>query len=294
MRRVFITIRFMIFTIVFVLSLFYGKAAFSEVVIINEIEQLNTILKNVSLSSLVIFDVDEVLVYPENIVQLQIASSFWESTMVDFEKNLGEEKRDLLHSIMLLQSNWKLTNEMIPKLIHNLQLKKIKVLALTAFRSGKMGKIESVEDWRNMHLKKHDIDFSVTAGFPERYFEINKLNIINGKKIPVYKDGIMYTNHHPKGTVLKAFLEQVDFNPKEIIFIDDKIHNVRDVEEFCKVANIKFVGVHDNRIMAKHNIFDKNLGKYQFQYLEHYHVWLSDSEAKKKIANTQGKIFSSP
>lgn len=269
-------------------SLFYIKTSFAETVVIHDVKELGTVLKNAPADALMIFDVDEVLVYPENIVQLQVAAPFWEATMDNLEKRLGKPTRDLLHSIMLLQSKWQLTDPEIPKLIQELQLQKIRMIALTAFRSGEMGKLQSVEDWRSGHLKKHNIDLSITAAMPKDYFEITQLTKVSGKNYPVYKDGIIYTNHYPKGEVLGAFLAQMNLKPKSIIFIDDKLSNILSVENFCNTAHIKYIGVHDNRIIKNHNIFNKSLGEYQFDHLERHHVWLSDLEAKK-ILNSQVK-----
>ena len=94
-----ITARFMISIILFFSSLFYGETLFAKRVAINDIGELAEVLKNLPPDSLVIFDVDEVLVYPENVVQLQIAAPFWEATMADLEKRRGKATRDLLHSI---------------------------------------------------------------------------------------------------------------------------------------------------------------------------------------------------
>jgi hypothetical protein len=272
---------FLVFFLFFIINVFAKKLE------INEMKQLQNILKTANVNSLVIFDVDEVLIYPENVVQLQIASPFWESSMIVLEQRLGKEKRDLLHSIMLLQSNWKLTDNIIPDIIYDLQLRKIKVLALTAFRGGKMGKINLVADWRNNNLKKHGIIFTSTKYFPKKYFKINKLKTKNKEEVPIYKDGIIYANNLPKGQVLKAFLSEINFMPKEIIFIDDRISNIKNVENFCKTKNIHFLGIHYTNVMKKHSIFNKRIGEYQFYYLEHNHIWLSDSEAERKMIQRQ-------
>ncbi len=270
-------------------SLFYLQSAFAQTMSIQNIKELATVLKKAPADALVIFDVDEVLVYPENIVQLQVAAPFFESTMDNIEKRLGKPTRDLLHSILLLQSKWQLTDPEIPQLIQDLQSQKIRTIALTAFRSGEMGKLPSVEDWRSGHLKKHNIDLRITSGISKNYFEITQLAKQNGKDFPVYKDGIIYTNHYPKGEVLGAFLAQMNIQAKSIIFVDDKISNINSVENFCKSANIKYLGIHDNRIFKAHNVFDKNLGEYQFQYLENNKTWLSDLDAKKIISTEKTK-----
>ncbi|HXH54729.1 MAG TPA: DUF2608 domain-containing protein [Gammaproteobacteria bacterium] len=276
--------RFMTSIILFFSSLLYGEILFAKIVVIKETGELACVLKNAAPGSLVIFDVDEVLVYPENVVQLQIAAPFWEATMADLEKRRGKATRDLLHSIMLLQSKWQLTDAEMPSLIQDLQRQKIRVIALTTFWTGKMGKLKSVEDWRSTHLKKHHIDFSITADISKSYFNITAFDKVSAKAYPVYKDGIIYTNHYAnKGEVLGAFLKQANLSPTNIIFIDDKLKNVADIENFCNTANISYTGIHDNRILKTHNIFNATLGKYQFDYLENHYVWLSDLEAKKRL-----------
>lgn len=291
MTRVNLT-RSSIFAILLLFSCIYQNTALAERYTMHQIEQLETILEKATSNTMVIFDVDEVLVYPTNLVQLQAASPFWEATMFDIEKRLGKIQRDLLHSIMLLQSDWKLTDAALPSIIKNLQKRKIQVLALTSFRRGEMGNIQSIEDWRSLQLKKYGMDFSITTGLPKSYFEINRLKRSDGTKKPVYKDGIIYTDLHSKSDVLDSFLEQAKFKPNEIIFIDDRLSNVLDLENYCKSANINFIGIHDDRILKKYISFDENLGKYQFHYLEHHRVWLNDEEAKTHILSLNEPVES--
>lgn len=282
--------RLSIFAILLLLSGFYQNTALAERYTMHQIEQLQTILEKATPDTLVIFDVDEVLVYPTNLIQLQVASPFWEATMADIEKRLGKSQRDLLHSIMLLQSHWKLTDAAFPDIIKNLQKRNIQVLALTSFRRGEMGNIQSIEDWRSLQLKKYDMDFSITAGLPKSYFEINILKNSDGTKKPVYREGIIYTDLHSKSTVLASFLEQTHLNPREIIFIDDRMSNIQDLEIFCKNINIGYIGIHDDRILKKYFSFDENLGRYQFHYLEHHHIWLSDNDARKEMTDKKNEL----
>lgn len=275
--------RILFFAILLFLNVIYSNTASAERYTMSQIEQLPLILEKASEKTLVIFDVDEVLVYPTNLVQLQVASPFWEAKMADIEKRLGKTNRDLLHSIMLLQSRWELTDARLPSIIHDLQKRKVQVLALTSFRRGKMGNIESIEEWRNKQLKNYQIDFSISAGLSQNQFEINKLTKSDGTKKPVYRDGIIYTDLHLKSDVLSSFLKQGNVTPKEIIFIDDRLSNINDLEIFCKDFNIGYVGIHDDRILKKYSSFDENLGAYQFQHLEQHHKWLTDEEAKQKI-----------
>lgn len=39
--------------------------------------------------------------------------------------------------------------------------------------------------------------------------------------------------------------------------------------------------------MKKYPDFDESLGRFQFEHLENYFIWLSDEDAKRKMANTE-------
>src|SRR5437870_2871147 len=101
MKKLIIIARFVMPAILFLSSFFYVEMLFATRVSINDMVELTSVFKQVTPDSFVIFDVDEVLVYPENIVQLQVAAPFWEASMSELEKRRGKETRDLLHSIML-------------------------------------------------------------------------------------------------------------------------------------------------------------------------------------------------
>lgn len=276
--------------LLFSIIILYPYSVTATIFAMDTIEQLELLLTQADKDSLVIFDVDEVLVYPENVIQLQIASPFWDGRMLDLERRLGSKTRDLLHSIMLKQSYWKITDQRLPHIIANLQFNHIKTIALTAFRSGEMGELSSIEDWRSGELRKRHIDFNINSSWTNQHFNIHSLSEIAGKKMPVYKDGIIYTNHHPKGKVLFAFLAQVDFKPKKIFFVDDRMKNIIDLKNACLEKNISFLGVHDTRIINQHNSFDPQLGAYQFEQLESSHIWLSDQVAKQAMEEKSSLI----
>lgn len=277
--------RLIVLITLFVLSFVTVNGVAAEIFEIDNFEQLSTILRKSSKDDLIIFDVDEVLVYPENVVQLQVAANFWEDTMDKIENRLGKDKRNLLHAAMLAQSKWALTDNELPALIHELQANKIKILALTAFWVGKMGEIESVEAWRRDQLKNYGIDLSLNVLVEKPHFEIKNdfFAIKHPNTLPVYHEGILLTNRHPKGDVINAFLRQINFRPKGIIFVDDRISHIKDLENFCKLSNIPFIGIHDNRIFTKYNTFNEKIGKFQFDYLEKHRIWLSDADAMDQM-----------
>lgn len=280
----------LVFILIFVCAcLLTPRTLNAEIIEINHFEQLSTTLKNAPPEALIVFDVDEVLVYPQNIVQLQVAADFWESTMDNIEQRLGRERRNDLHAIMLLQSKWFLTDPKMPTLIQTLQAKKHKIVALTAFWTGKMGNIESVESWRINQLKNNGINLSVNPMLKQTYLQISNETFLKrtDRHLPVYQEGVIFTSRHPKGEVIKAFLKQLNYTPKEIIFIDDRIKNVKELADFCKAENIPYLGLHDKRLLLKFNTFNERLGKFQFERLEKDSVWLGDPEAIAMISKLQ-------
>jgi len=59
---------------------------------------------------------------------------------------------------------------------------------------------------------------------------------------PIYYKGIIFTNGYPKAEVLRDFLEEVEFVPSEIFFIDDHMEYVKSMAVLCKHKKISFHG----------------------------------------------------
>jgi len=80
-------------------------------------------LKDANKDTLVIFDVDEVLITSTNqIFQAPIDKKFLDKILLDLKTRLGEEKTDLLESIIHLHETVQLVDPKIISLINTLQI----------------------------------------------------------------------------------------------------------------------------------------------------------------------------
>ena len=70
------------------------------------------------------------------------------------EERVGESRIEAVYSLIFLQRNNGPVDEKFIQLISDLQRKGIKVLALTNCFTGRMGAIDSMEDWRINELER--------------------------------------------------------------------------------------------------------------------------------------------
>lgn len=103
-------------------------------------------------------------------------------------------------------------------------------------------------------------------------------------RVPMFKNGIVFACHLPKGQVLKTFLHYAGLSPKKIIFMDDLRENLESVEAFCQQTGIKFIGFEYTAVTERSKIpLDEKRAQLQFEVLEKEHQWLSDDEADIRV-----------
>ncbi len=191
--------------------------------------------------TLVVFDVDEVLITPINpfFHAKSISTQFWMiyyylfSTGDVFFKDVVKHYENALFT-----TKYALVDPMLPSLIKKLQSKNIKVIALTSCPTGKHKQIGTIENWRIAHLLSFDISFK--NAFPE--YNNLLFNELSQSNPPLFKDGILFANRKTKkGPLLKAFLEKVGWKPQKIVFIDDEEKNLRSVINTMKTLNMECI-----------------------------------------------------
>lgn len=65
----------------------------------------------------------------------------------------------------------------------------------------------------------------------------------NFNKPAVLHHGIIFCNNVNKGTVLVQVLRACNFNPATIIFVDDKLSHLLEVQKECLANNMRFIGL---------------------------------------------------
>lgn len=104
----------------------------------------------------------------------------------------------------------------------------------------------------------HDLLDISTPGFPPSF----------------YWRGMIFCNGHHKGKTLLAFLSRINKQPTKVIFIDDKLKYLHDVEKALATCGIEFVGLRYNACDGRLDTFDHAQAEAQLaQFLkEHGHA----------------------
>ena len=233
--------------------------------------------------TIVIFDVQEVLMVAKDQILTPLYKSDFRTIKDRIIATYSLHDQERLFSIILRNYETENVDPTLIKTLEDLKLKGVKALALTSGYTGKYGVIESRENLRLERLKKIGINFKDSFLNVEPIIFLH-LKGADPKYLPMFKDGVLFACRLSKGEVLKAFLQKVNYKPKKIIFVDNQLKNIEDVEAYCADEAIEFTGFHYNFVRSKGKTeLDKNLVDYQFKTLEERGIWLSDGEARSQL-----------
>lgn len=222
---------------------------------IDSISQVKNIFDTAAKDDLFVFDIDDVILEskdPDDQTRFskdpeikKINDSFMNFIK---NKNYSEEKKNEFFSKLILKMSFEPVEKSLIDYILELQKRKIKVVALSHFYTGKYGLIENSEERRYKECLTIGLDFGFS--FEQQIIVLDELQKTDfytknksekGKNLnpAVFYKGIIGTNSYPKGIVLKAFLEKINLKPAQIYFFDDKLKNLESVIQEMKKMGIK-------------------------------------------------------
>lgn len=187
--------------------------------------------------SLVLFDVDEVLLTDTE--HFRLTHDYRKKWVKSGKERLPKEIRQLLFSIILKDRTVRFVDTQIVEILTELEKRKVPTLALTKLYTGKFGVIEDFTEWRLKEFQTLNIDFNKLTPIKGE-MSIAELNIGHGN--PTLKEGVILTANADKGLVLKNILDQKNYYPKSIIFVDDLLDNVESVQKMCSELQINYQG----------------------------------------------------
>src|ERR1700722_7441658 len=281
----------MILKVLFSLIIFVLNSIllFADHAQISSFKELEEELKTSDEKTLIVFDVDEVLITTEDhFIHPYADKVFFPLIQQIMTKAVSkEEKREVEEklSLSMLLPKRILIEESAPSLIKNLQQKGIKVIALTSCPTGAFGVVPKVEHWRIEHLRSLSINFASSFPKIERY-PFNDL-ATNGKPAPLFEQGILFSKGYKKGDVLSAFFKQSNFYPTKVIFIDDLNENLDSVKAALQSLNIEFKGYQYIGAKRFYKAIDEEVINYQFKHLMQTKEWLSDKEVEQLLEEKQ-------
>jgi FMN phosphatase YigB (HAD superfamily) len=271
-----------ILTILAFFSLINFHVALAEVTKTSILSPIELAIQHADSETLVIFDVDDVLITAKDQILQPAHKKFLERLNKDLESRLSEEEAQILWSIIWLARSDEPVDPKMVSLIKEAQSRGLKVMALTNAWTGPFGNIPSLEDWRIDELQGFGYTFKdLWSTLKLKTFK--NLKSKDPKRFPVFQEGVLFTCNLQKGEALKTFLQYTGFSPKKIIFIDDKQKHLKSVEAFSKDAGIPFVGFQYTAIAERPRVpLNEERARLQFLILEKEHKWLNDEEADKE------------
>lgn len=244
----------------FLFALFLMQLS-AEIFETNEIASLET---TVTPHTFLILDIDNTLIEP---IQTLGSDQWFYSQMLSYEKQ-GYSKKEALDQTV---REWSAIQNMtrvqpvesnVAEIIDRIQKNGITVIGLTA-------RGLNLVYCTNDQLNSIGIDLSRNAPTQDEVF------FPNGRGV-LFTSGILYCAGTHKGNALFKFLSLISHIPANVVFIDDKISGLREVELACENHHIPFIGLRYSRTDAKVKAFSRPIAEIQFKK---FGTLLSDEEA---------------
>lgn len=172
-----------------------------------------------------------------------------------------EEKLDLERVVLGTIDNWRSLDIHWPQLIQQAQDQGFKVVA---FSRGAWVFSTSADPAEKLRA----------FGFP---FKDDLPELSKGYSF-TYAKGVIATINPLKGPVLHEILSHLSSRPEKIIFVDDKIEQIKSVDNTCRELGIPCTAFHFVSLDAPPQL-DEKIADYQLSTLVREHRWVSDKDA---------------
>lgn len=263
--------------------------ALADTIKTSDFIKVKTILDQADQQTLVIFDVDDVLIHPFDQIIKSAYKSDYQKIIAGLIQKIGLKKTNIMQSQGLLQRQCGPVDDRFIVMIQALQRKGIKVIALTNCETGKFEVVESLEDWRIKELNQKGYHFeqswqNMDAKILDEFIPKDVIETVKNPRPSLFKGGILFASALPKGEVLKAFFSYFQFKPTKIIFVDDKRRHVESVEKAAKDLHVQFKGIEYSAVYdVEKKPLDMKRIQFQFDTLEKTGRWMGDGKAQEHL-----------
>lgn len=250
--------------------LFGEVSAFSEIRTIHTLTEIP--MSEFSQKTLVMFDLDDVLVYPQDAL-LQNWRSGWKPE--GMKAWTAEED-----TMAWMNAKFQVMDPFGPKLLQMLNEKGVPTIGFTSFAMDQPDMVESISEWRSQHLKElglnfkmgKEIVFSIPKGFVPASFE----------KGILYCGNFYKKDRDNKGRTLSLYLDWLDWSPEQVVLIDDGSNHIESVRNELERRSIPFLGF--LYIPKELDPIDDTVAELQYRTIINKKAWLSDQEAKMLLS----------
>jgi Protein of unknown function (DUF2608) len=233
-----------------------------------EADSIHDIRHHIDPETLVIFDIDNTLMEPSQ----TLGSDQWFYHRIESFKAKGMDQQSALEKSL---SEWmsvqsitkvKVVEEGTVELIKRLQNEGYTVMGLTTRGLG-------LSTRTIFQLDSLNINLTTTAPTHEEVFFMNNHGVL-------FRGGILFTAGTHKGVALAKFLHLIEKAPDNIVFINDKWSNIREVEVICEKYQVPFIGLRYSYVDEKVANFNQEVADLQW---DSFGKILSDEEAETSL-----------
>ncbi len=233
-----------------------------------ETESFEEILEHLTPDTAIFCDLDNTLL--ESCQHFGTVQWFehYEKKLLDEGKSPIETERflQLLWNELLPKMSVRLLDDTVPNLLRDLQMRGHLVLGLTA-------RYPMDAEYTHLQLQRLGIQFD------QRYSDHD----MDLEHPAIFHKGIIYaSSFNRKSAALLALLKQIDYYPPNLIFIDDKMSHVQDLELFVPPFNINYVGVRYGKADKRVKEYDPQIAQMQMKLFPEF---ISDEQAKQLLVS---------
>lgn len=231
-----------------------------------ECSHFHELLNYVTNETLVILDIDDTLIVPVQTLGNDVSFRYRYESLekqglsknIAFDQALGEWEA-IRHLTKM-----RIVEEGTQDVIKTLQEKNVSVMGLTT--QGLALASRSV-----IQLNALDIDLTKTAPSVNEYYFMNGHGVL-------YRQGILFTSGTDKGSAFLKFCDLAGIVPKCVVFINDKLTHLKDLEKDVEGRSIGFVGLRYGYSDTYVNGFRSDVADIQWRKSTFEHI-MSDEEA---------------
>ena len=236
-----------------------------------EVQNFKEITSHITKDTLVLLDIDDTLLVP---AQMMGSDAWFQHRRRNYEK-VGLSSAEALEKALAEWNAVRHITEMevveqgTQEIVQKMQGEGYTVMGLTT-----QGLALATRTSRQLK----DIGFNLERTAPSKkghYLNVHAHGAL-------YREGILFTSGTPKGEAIFALCKIIGYTPKEILFINDKLTHLVDVEDEAVKKGVKYVGLRYAYSDKRKKAFNPEIADYQFKYSTFDHL-LSDREGFIKL-----------
>lgn len=229
-------------TFILILVLSVGGIAQGKILTITKLSEMWPEITVSDTNTLILFDAEDVLMAP--LPEYNMEHAYRKKLISNYKEHLSEKKIDDMLSVILEKRKIQFVDPDTAEIFVYLKTHQIPATVLTKGRTKNYGVIPNMTDFRIKEIQTLGLNFHELSPFKEDMILPDMITDGAEKEVktPLVKSGIIFSSRLNKASVLEVVLKKYNFYPKKIIFVDDKMKNIKPMEQLAKKLKIEFIG----------------------------------------------------